>query len=464
MQLLRRQFLHLAAGATRPAGPAGPPGGGGGGGRPFGQNVLDYGANPTGQSDSVGAFEAAMKAVRSAGYGLIKVPLGKYRFSRACNLDVVNSQYGVRFEGEANSVQRFGNQSSTILGPAGDYAFKSLDAGNTAAGLQHVFQNLAIGSSGGGIFMSDGGIIVRDCLFYGGGHHIQLDQAWKSYIGQTSFIGPGRPGTGNIGVAVFGQEVTLDTVDFFAMGTGVVLQGESMEIRQMRCESSGRALILGQDQSGNQSFLTNFRISIGEMESNSREIWIRNAARGYIECFPILGHEIYDGDVRTQYAIQVDNAAQVKLAYMQFGGSYSQAAIVSNNISQCKLEMCQGRNGLSAKGNASYPAGTTQIQISRSVFDTALPGWLVPGLTVTDVFSPSTLQPGTVVQQVIQPDTIVFSKPTASTIIGSGYPPSGNESIQGNLLAFSDPQGNPVGFFDGPASGNWVQELCDVGR
>src|SRR5262249_46378855 len=70
----------------------------------------------------------------------------------------------------------------------------------------------------------------------------------------------------------------------------------------------------------------------------------------------------------------------------------------------------------------------------------------------------------TVVQQVVQPDTIVFSKPTASTIIGSGYPPRGNESIQGNLLAFSDPQGNPVGFFDGPASGNWVQELCDVDR
>jgi hypothetical protein len=368
----------------------------------------------------------------------------------------------VRFEGEANSVQRFGNQSSTILGPAGDYAFKSLDAGNTAAGLQHVFQNLAIGSSGGGIFMSDGGIIVRDCLFYGGGHHIQLDQAWKSYIGQTSFIGPGRPGTGNIGVAVFGQEVTLDTVDFFAMGTGVVLQGESMEIRQMRCESSGRALILGQDQSGNQSFLTNFRISIGEMESNSREIWIRNAARGYIECFPILGHEIYDGDVRTQYAIQVDNAAQVKLAYMQFGGSYSQAAIVSNNISQCKLEMCQGRNSLSPKGNTSYPAGTTTIQISRSIFDTALPSWLVRGLTVTDIFNPSAIQPGTTVAQVIQPDTIVFSKPTAGQIIGSRYPPQ-DTSVQGDALAFSNRQGNPVGFFEGPASANWVQELCDVG-
>src|SRR5262249_10472797 len=74
MKLARREFLHLAAGATRPAGPAGPPGGGGGGGRPFGQNVLDYGANPTGQSDSVGAFEAAMKAARSAGYGLVVGP------------------------------------------------------------------------------------------------------------------------------------------------------------------------------------------------------------------------------------------------------------------------------------------------------------------------------------------------------------------------------------------------------
>src|SRR5215467_2241202 len=104
MKLARREFLHLAAGATRPAGPAGPPGGGGGGGRPFGQNVLDYGANPTGQSDSVGAFEAAMKAggattTRPRSYGLVQIPLGRYAFSRPCNLAVVGSQLGVRFQG-----------------------------------------------------------------------------------------------------------------------------------------------------------------------------------------------------------------------------------------------------------------------------------------------------------------------------------------------------------------------------
>jgi hypothetical protein len=74
MKLARRKFLHLAAAATRPASPAGPPGGG----RPFGQNVLDYGANPTGQSDSVGAFEAAMKAggattTTPRSYGLVQI-------------------------------------------------------------------------------------------------------------------------------------------------------------------------------------------------------------------------------------------------------------------------------------------------------------------------------------------------------------------------------------------------------
>jgi len=91
----------------------------------------------------------------------------------------------VRFEGEANSVQRFGNQSSTILGPAGDYAFKSTDAANTAAGLQHVFEHLAIQSSGGGIYMSDGGVIVRDCLLFGSG---------LSFIS----IRPGKPTLDNV--------------------------------------------------------------------------------------------------------------------------------------------------------------------------------------------------------------------------------------------------------------------------
>jgi hypothetical protein len=117
-----------------------------------------------------------------------------------------------------------------------------------------------------------------------------------------------------------------------------------------------------------------------------------------------------------------------------------------------------------APANTTYPAGTTQIKLIRSPFDTQLPGWLVPGLTVTDPFVSSTFAPGTTVQQVIQPDTIVLSKPTTGRIIGSGYPPQGDTSVQGNFISFTGPDGIARGVFDGPATNGWTQELCDLGR
>ena len=471
MKLARREFLHLAAGATRPAGPAGPPGGGGGGGRPFGQNVLDYGANPTGQSDSVGAFEAAMKAggattTRPRSYGLVQIPLGRYAFSRPCNLAVVGSQLGVRFQGECVATPLFGNgaSSSTIIAPPGDFAFKNGDFG-LAGGLLNSFEHMCFQTGrGGGIYMAGGGLTVRNCMFAGGGTHIYLHSSWKSYIGQCVFRGSGRTDTNNFGCKIFGQECTLDTVDFEAMGTAVLLQGGSHEVRQMRCESSRHAFILGQGEDGNPSFLVSFKISVGEMESNSQEIWIVSAERGEISYFPILGHEIYDGDVFTQYAVRADHAVQVKLTGIGFGGRYTQAPIVSNVVGNCKLELCSGRNAMCAPANTTYPAGTTQIKLIRSPFDTQLPGWLVPGLTVTDPFVSNTFAPGTTVQQVIQPDTIVLSKPTTGRIIGSGYPPQGDTSVQGNFISFTGPDGIARGVFDGPATNGWMQELCDLGR
>jgi hypothetical protein len=72
--------------------------------------------------------------------------------------------------------------------------------------------------------------------------------------------------------------------------------------------------------------------------------------------------------------------------------------------------------------------------------------------------------PGTTVQQVIQPDTIVLSKPTTGRIIGSGYPPQGDTSVQGNFISFTGPDGIARGVFDGPATNGWTQELCDLGR
>jgi hypothetical protein len=135
--------------------------------------------------------------------------------------------------------------------------------------------------------------------------------------GATRPAGPaGPPGGGGGGV---------DAVDFEAMGTAVLLQGHSHEVRQMRCESSRHAFILGRGEDGNPSFLVSFKISVGEIESNSQEIWIVSAERGEISYFPILGHEIYDGDVFTQYAVRADHAVQVKLTGIGFGGRYTQA-------------------------------------------------------------------------------------------------------------------------------------------
>jgi hypothetical protein len=52
-------------------------------------NVLDFGADPTGANDSVAAFENAMMATGGLAYGKIVVPLGTYKFSRSCNLEIM---------------------------------------------------------------------------------------------------------------------------------------------------------------------------------------------------------------------------------------------------------------------------------------------------------------------------------------------------------------------------------------
>jgi hypothetical protein len=125
----------------------------------FGHNVLDHGADPNGRADSVGAFEAAMMASGGGAYGKILVPLGAYRFSRSCNLDIINTrpiggvqkaQAGYIFEGEGHTSTRFGtaNSSSLIIGPPNDYAFKSTLNGSGNSFNSCIFERLHIQGSG----------------------------------------------------------------------------------------------------------------------------------------------------------------------------------------------------------------------------------------------------------------------------------------------------------------------------
>lgn len=48
-------------------------------------NVLDYGADPTGASDSAAAFTAAMDAIASGSWGVVFVPRGSYQLASAVN-------------------------------------------------------------------------------------------------------------------------------------------------------------------------------------------------------------------------------------------------------------------------------------------------------------------------------------------------------------------------------------------
>jgi hypothetical protein len=85
-------------------------------GAPF--NVLDYGADPTGATDSRAACQAAIDACRTAGGGTVYIPEGQYLINGVASADAILNGLLVPYtsaNGTANRVILQGDGRSTVL-------------------------------------------------------------------------------------------------------------------------------------------------------------------------------------------------------------------------------------------------------------------------------------------------------------------------------------------------------------
>jgi hypothetical protein len=298
----------LAARAQQAARPQGPARSGGTGtGSRFGVNVLDFGADPRGVKDSVGAFEAAMMAAGGGAYGRIEVPLGNYKFSRSCNLDIMGTRFpnspgraGFHFVGECHTFPRYGaNQSSsTIIGPANDYAFKenNFSASQGNQGGSSIFENLLI-TGWGGIYLGISTPTIRNCAL-NCWRGIIVAQCWggcfeniilRSYAGTLDT----SRSTGSVGIHVHGYCARFTNIDAstFPSGTAVALSGAQVLAENIHIETSRVALLLGycpEPSAGYDSFTG--RVMDVNLEGNLCGVFL-NSAIGEMSDVMMQTHE-----------------------------------------------------------------------------------------------------------------------------------------------------------------------------
>jgi Pectate lyase superfamily protein len=488
----RREFISLLGGATGDVcqrssgaysvvanirGPQRPAGSGGTGtGSRFGVNVLDFGANPTGTNDSVAAFEAAMMAAGGGAYGLIRVPLGRYRFSRACNLDIINTrtppavgnqnaQAGFRFVGEGQTITRFGEIKSgtNIIGPPNDYAFKSMD-GQGNAFNSCVFEHMSV-FGWGGWFINVGSPIFRDVAF-AGWRGIVVPQCWSGRFEDIVMRGGDGtmstdPALGQVGIFLnAAPNAKLSNIDImnFKKGTGIAVAGMGVNIENLHIEVTRQGLLLGLGPSGTVAggnFVSSFRVNVGYMEACLVGINVANASYGCISEIQMQGHQeaFPEGESMSVSGIHMNAApSNVKLERVKLGGGFANAAITTSqggfpspdgwsvqprmedNTLYCVYSLAQG----------SFPANTTTFPLFRGKSSYQLPQWLVQGIGVTDYWGSqqgkSRIPAGTKVQSV-SGNSVTLTNPSTGAM-------SWDPSTGGDALQFFDTSGKVLGATD----------------
>lgn len=97
----------------------------------FGMNVMDYGADNTGNTDSTDAFETAIATLSSPTGGLLYIPDGTYRISRTLRL---NTYISLKGESRA-TILDFSTQatgSGIVISDYGNLQIENLQVKNTA--------------------------------------------------------------------------------------------------------------------------------------------------------------------------------------------------------------------------------------------------------------------------------------------------------------------------------------------
>ncbi len=210
-------------------------------------NVLDYGADPTGATDSAGAIQAAINAAAAAGVasgaclkgGTVFLPSGRYLVNSSINLSPGNSSGAIIGAGKKNC-QVFGNV-------AGGYIFSRADSTNGVDLIENMSitnTNASIGS-GGLRFLNSNQGAIRNCSIQGFNGIDLSSNSFCTVVSDTDISCSTNAVSGTVGI--FAAEINCQSVSVSGFETGIQAHNSGFVFNGGRIEVNTTGILLGRD-------------------------------------------------------------------------------------------------------------------------------------------------------------------------------------------------------------------------
>lgn len=279
------------------------------------QNVLDYGADPTGGADSSTAIQNAVNWTTSANRGIIYFPAGTYKIGSPITFNGVsiNDNLSIQFLGVGQGSSLFTSGMS-----AGGYIFDRHSASpNNTTGLR-VFQGLLLqnsNDSGGCVRIgSTNGAVFRDCNFSGFNCVTTEDSAGVSsqnvMFDNCTFVGTGGGTLGGSNVIIGGAGAAM-SCDSRNNDTAWRIYGNGLNIFGCRCENANTGFLLGRDSAGTNQGASGFSIQNTSTEGNVTGFHLSGTCSGFYIAAGAQGHPAdnagYPRNVNaSKYGLRID--------------------------------------------------------------------------------------------------------------------------------------------------------------
>lgn len=232
------------------------------------KNVLDFGADPTGATDSTTAIQNAVNSLSGAGRGTIFFPVGSYVVSAPITYNYAGD-LGIHFLGADGRGSQIGGNFPGFL-----FDRHNVNAGSpsyTTGG--RVFEKLSFGNShtsGGCVRIgSTIGGAFRDCTFSGYTCLTTEDSAGNSsqgiFIENCTFVSPGSA-TPQENIIIGGSGAVIGC-DFHNVQTAMRIYGSGLFMAGNRVEQASTAYLIGLDSAGSAAGASAFVINSGSTEA-----------------------------------------------------------------------------------------------------------------------------------------------------------------------------------------------------
>jgi hypothetical protein len=350
------------------------------------KNVLDFGADPTGQTDSWRAIQAAINWTSGANRGTIFFPPGTYDVSQPLTFNY-NGALSIRFLGA-------GAASTTITywhggGFTGNWIFDRSNVNGGSPNYQPgpiVFESLSVTAQGGASTVgcvrigSTMGAAFRDCSFSGNVCVTTEDSAGSSsknvFFDNCRFNNNGTNTPAN--AVILGGGGALYNCDFVGCDSGIVAYGSGFSINGCRLEDCNTAIGFGKDSGGTARTTSAFSIIGTEFEANLTNIDFLAPCSGFHISGGGIGHDGSAGYLQNATSVYGVNmrAGNAQAGFFEgcnFGGPLTTAAF--------------------AIGNASSRANVVFSGCSGSQLGSTGVGWILPTNSYTAFFDNCNTQP-----------------------------------------------------------------------